>query len=189
MRNKFLNIKLITAMSEELEAVGIPVRSSIERLLIREHGIKNRTVNLVHNLYSTSSWPRKVVDVRPEFYKATTRNTIFVLVCDKPEPLKFAITMKVPAVKSDQTISLRLNGNLVAEFPATDRWATSTCSTPAGLVHSGLNQVEISWPMPVWSGEKQRARVIDCFEAGEMVEITPMFGFVHSLRVSAERST
>jgi hypothetical protein len=188
MRNKFLNTKLITAISEELEAVGIPVRSHIERLLIREHGIKNRTVNLVKNLYSTSSWPRKVVDIRPEFYKATTRNTNLVLVCDKPEPLKFAITMKVPAVKSDQTISLRLNGNLVAEFPATDRWATSTCSAPAGLVHSGLNQVEISWPMALWSGEKQRARVADCFEAGEMVEITPMFGLVHSLRVSREGS-
>ena len=186
MRDKFLNTKLITAISEELEAVGIPVRSYIERLLIREHGIKNRTVNLVNNLYSTNSMPRLVVDLRPEFYKATTRNTNFVLVCDRPEPLKFAITMKVPAVKSDQTISLRLNGNLVAEFPASDRWATSTCSAPAGLVHSGLNQVEVSWPMPLWSGEKQRARVADCLEAGEMVEITPMFGLVHSLRVSRD---
>jgi len=100
--------------------------------------------------------------------------------------LKFAITIKVPAVKSDQTISLRLNGNLVAEFPATDRWATSTCSAPAGLVHAGLNQVEISWPMPVWSGEKQRAHVADCLEAGELVEVTPMFGLVHSFRVSQE---
>ena len=184
MRDKFLNTRLITAMSEELEEAGIPVRSQIERLLIREHSIKNRTVNLVHNLYSTGSLPRLLVDLRPEFYKATTRNTSFVLVCEKPEPLKFAITMKVLAVKSDQTISLRLNGNLVAEFPATERWVTSTCSAPARLVHSGLNQVEISWPMPVWSGEKQRARVADCLEAGEMVEITPMFGLVHSLRVS-----
>ena len=166
-----------------------PLDLSIERLLIKEHGIKNRAVNLVHNLYSTGSLPRLLVDLRPEFYKATTRNTNFPLVCDKPEPLKFAITMKVPAVRSDQTISLRLNGNLVAEFPATDRWATSSCSAPAGLVHPGLNQVEISWPMPVWSGEKQRARVADCLEAGEMVEITPMFGLVHSFRVSAERST
>jgi len=184
MREKFLNTKLITAISEELEAVGIPVRSHIERLLISEHGIKNRTVNLVNNLYSTSSRPRLVVDLRPEFYKATAKNTNFVLVCEKPEPLKFAITTKVPAVKSDQTISLRLNGNLVAEIPATDRWATSTCSAPAGLVHSGLNQVELSWPMPLWSGEKQRARVADRLEAGELVEITPIFGLVHSLRVS-----
>src|SRR6185503_12244373 len=113
MREKFLNTKLITAISEELEAVGIPVRSHIERLLIREHGIKNRTVNLVNNLYSTSSMPRLLVDSRPEFYKATAKNTNFVLVCEKPEPLKFAITIKVPAVKSEQAVSLRLNGKLV----------------------------------------------------------------------------
>jgi hypothetical protein len=89
-------------------------------------------------------------------------------------------------VKSEQMISLLLNGYLVAEFPATDRWTTSTCSIPPGLVQPGPNQVEINWPMPVWSGEKQRARVADCLEAGEMVEITPMFGLVHSFHVSRE---
>lgn len=188
IRQKFLNTKLITAVTEELEDAGIPNRSRVKDLIIKEHGVRNRPVNLVDGLYSTDSFARPLVDLRPEFYKATARNTTFTLVCDKPEPLQFAITLKVPAVKSDQTISLRLNGNLLAEFPATDRWTTSTCSAPAGLVHPGPNQVEIGWPMPVWSGEKQRARVADCLEAGEVVEITPMFGLVHSFRVSTERS-
>ena len=186
MREKFLNPRLITVISEELEAVGVPVRSYIERLLIREHGLKNRTVNLVHNLYSISSMPRLMVDLRPEFYKAMTRNTNFVLVCEQPQRLKFALTMKVPTVKAEQTVSLRLNGKLVAELPATDRWATSTCFAPAELVHSGLNQVELSWPMPLWSGEQQRECVADGLEAGEMVEVTPVFGLVHSFRVSQE---
>jgi hypothetical protein len=184
---KFLNTKLITAVSEELEEVGIPTRSQIERLIIKEHGIKTRTVNLVHNLYSMDTFARRLVDLRPEFYKATARNTTLTLVCDKPEPLQFAITMKVPAAKPDQTISLRLNGNPVAEIPAIDRWTTSTFSAPAGLVHHGLNRVEIDWPMPVWSGE-QREHVADCLEAGEAVEITPMFGLIHSFRVSTERN-
>ena len=187
IRKKFLNPKLITAVCEELEHAGIHTRSDIESLIVKEHGINNRTVNLVHNLYSTGSLPRLLVDSRPEFYKATAKNTTFPLVCDQPEPLKFAITMKVPAVKSDETISLRLNGNLVAELPATDRWTSSTFSAPAGLVHSGVNQVEIDWPMPVWPGQ-QREHVADCLEAGEVVEITPMFGLIHSFRVSTERS-
>jgi hypothetical protein len=129
------------------------------------------------------------VDRRPEFYKATARNTSFPLVCDKPEPLNFSLTMKVPNVSTSQTVSLRLNGNLVAEVAATGRWTTSTCSVPAGLVHPGVNQVEIGWPMPVWSGEKERERVADCLEAGEVVEITPMFGLIHSFRVSTDQST
>lgn len=186
IREKFLNIKLIDLVSEELEAAGIPTRSQIEELLIKEHGINDGTVNLVDNFYSTGSLPRLLVDQRAEFYKATAKHTTFVLVCDEFKPLKFAITMKVPAVESEQKISLLLNGYLVAEFPATDRWTTSTCSIPPGLVQPGPNQVEIRWPMPVWSGEKQRARVADCLEAGEMVEITPLFGLVHSFRVSGE---
>jgi hypothetical protein len=128
------------------------------------------------------------VDRRPKFYKATARNTTFTLVCDKSEPLNFSITMKVPHVSESQTISLRLNGSLVAELAATGRWTTTTCSAPAGLVHPGINQVEIDWPMPQWSGETQRERVANCLEAGELIEITPMFGLIQSFRVFTERS-
>src|SRR5215213_6916813 len=46
-------------------------------------------------------------------------------------------------------------------------------------------QVEIGWPMPVWSDKKQREHVAECLEAGEVVEITPMFGLIHSFRVLA----
>jgi hypothetical protein len=184
IRDKFLNTKLITAVSEELEEVGIPTRALVQELMIKEHGVnENRAVNLVHNLYSTDSYTRFLVDLRPGFYKATARNTIFPLVCDKSEPLKFTITMKVPAVKSDQTISLRLNGNLVAELPATDRWTTTTFSAPAELVHPYVNHAEIGWPMPLWSNE-EREHVAECLETGEVVEVTPMFGLIHSFRVS-----
>jgi hypothetical protein len=185
---KFLNPGLVTAMSDALEEVGIPTRSHIEGLIIKEHGVKNRAVNLVNKLYSTGSYSRFLVDRRPEFYKATARNTTFPLVCDKPEPLNFSVTMKVPHVSANQTISLRLNDSLVAEIAATGRWTTTTCFAPAGLVHPGVNQVEIDWPMPVWSDEKQRERIAECLEAGELVEITPMFGLIHSFRVFTERS-
>ena len=180
---KFLNPQLVAVMSDVLGEFGIPTRSHMEDLIIQEHGVKNRAVNLVNTLYSTGSHSRFVVDLRPEFYKATARSTTFPLVCDKPEPLNFAVTMKVPNVGANQTISLRLNGSVVAEVAATDRWTTTTCSAPAEVVHPGVNQVEIGWPMPVWSHEKQKERVADCLEAGELVEITPMFGLIHSFRV------
>lgn len=96
--------------------------------------------------------------------------------------------MKVPNLSANQMISLRLNGTPVAEIPATNRWTTSTFSAPAQLVHPGLNHVEIGWPLPEWSVEEQKERVAECLEAGEVVEITPMFGLVHSFRVSPERT-
>jgi hypothetical protein len=187
IREKFLNTQLVDEIGKALEAVGIPTRSHTERLIIKEHGIKNGTVNLANTLYSTRSYLRLFVDFRPEFYKATARNTTFLLVCDKPEPLNFSLTMKVPNVNgANQMISLSLNGSLVAEISATDRWITSSCSAPAGLLHPGINEVEIGWPMPRWSHEKQREHVADCLEAGELVEITPMFGLIHSFRVSTK---
>jgi hypothetical protein len=184
----FLNPRLVTAMADALEEIGIPVRSDIERLIIKEHSVGNRVVNLVDSLYSIGSHSRFLVDRRQDFYKATTRTTTLPLVCEKPEPLNFSVTMKVPDASANQTISLRLNGSLVAEIPATERWTTTSFSAPAGLAHPGVNQVEIDWPMPAWSGEKQRAHVADCLEAGELVEITPLFGLIHSLRVFTEQS-
>ena len=71
IREKFLNANLVNAIGEALEEVGIPARSQIERLLIKEHSVKNRTVNLANTLYSTRSYLRLMVDFRPEFYKAT----------------------------------------------------------------------------------------------------------------------
>lgn len=188
LSRKFLNTNFVTAIVEVLEEFGIPTRSSVTELLVKEHGVKNRSVNLVNPLYSTGSYFRSLVDRRPEFYKATARNTTFPLVCDKPEPLNFSITMKVPNVSANQTISLSVNGSLVAEVAATEHWTTATCSVPAGLVQAGINQVEIGWPMPVWSDEKQKELVADCLEAGEVIEITPMFGLIHSLRASTEHS-
>lgn len=181
---KFLNTNLITAVSDVLEEFGIPTRGLTERLIIKEHGVKNGGVNLVNTLYSTGSFARPLVDSQPQFYKATSRKTTFPILCEKPESLNFSLTMKVPNVSADQTISVRLNGSVVVELPATGRWTTSAFSTPARLVHPGLNQVEIGWPMPVWSDKNQRERVAECLEAGEVVEITPMFGLIHSFTCS-----
>src|SRR5205823_4233652 len=116
-------------------------------------------VNLVHSLYSTGSHSRPLMDQRPEFYKATARNTTFPLVCDKPQPLNFLLTVRVPDAGPDQTIYLRVNGAPLVEIPASDRWTTKTFSAPANLLRLGLNQVEICWPMTVWSREKQREHI------------------------------
>ena len=184
VNQKFLNPTLITAVAEGLEEFGIPTRAGLESLLVKEHAVQNGTVNLVDAFYSAGSFSRPVVDTRPEFYKATARNTTFSFVSDKPETLGFALTLKTPDVASVQTISVRLNQTALIDIPATNRWTTTTFTAPANLVHSGLNEVEISWPLPVWSHEKQKEHVADCLEAGEVVEITPIFGLIHSFRVS-----
>ena len=188
VNRKFLNPTLITAMVDGLEEFGIPTRATLESLIIKEHAAKNRVVNLVHSLYSTGSYAHPLVDQRPEFYQATARNTTFPLVCDKPEPLNFALTVKVPDAAPDQTISLRVNGTPLIEIPAIDRWTSKTFSVPANLLRLGLNEVEICWPMTVWSREEQREHIAECLEAGESVEITPIFGLIHSFRVSLEQN-
>jgi hypothetical protein len=155
--------------------------------MIKKHDVQNGGVNLVNTFYSTGSFSRSLMDNRPEFFKATTRNTTLPLVCGKPQQLNFALTIKAPDVRPDQVISIRLNGLLLIEIPATARWSTSRFSAPAPLIRAGLNQIEIHWPMSAWSGETHREHVAECLEAGETVEITPMFGLIHSFRVFSDR--
>jgi hypothetical protein len=183
VQQKFLNLTLITAVVDALEEFGIPTRATLESLIIKEHAVKNRAVNLVHSLYSTGYFGRPLVDQRPEFYRATAINTTFPLVCDKPEPLNFALTVKVPDAAPEQTISLCVNGATLVEIPAIDRWTTKTVSVPANLLRLGLNEVEICWPMTVWSHEERREHIADHLVAGEPMEITPIFGLIHAFRV------
>jgi hypothetical protein len=185
---EFLNTKLITALADGLEEFGIPTRAPLDSLMTKEHAVDHRVVNLVHKLYSTGSFSRPVVDHRPEFYKATARSTTFPLVCDKPQSLDFALTVKTPEAGADQKISLRVNRTPLVEIPATERWTTTTFTAPANMLHSGLNEVEICWPMATWSHDKRTEHVADSFEAGESVEITPIFGLIHTFRVSPERN-
>ena len=185
--HKFLNTNLISAVVEELEDAGIAARASVEKLMIEQHAVRNGGVNLAHTFYSTGSFARSLMDQRPEFYKASTRNTTLPLISGKPQPLNFALTLKVPDARPKQMIAVRLNGDLLIEIPATEHWNTTTFSAPARLVRAGLNQVEIHWPMPAWSGEKHKERVSERLEVGELVEITPMFGLIHSFRVSPDR--
>jgi len=185
---KFLNTTLVTAMVDALEEFGIPTRATLESTLAKEHAVNNRVVNLAQTFYSTGSYARPVIDERPEFYQATARNTTLPFVCDKPEPLKFVVTLKSPGTTAEQTISLRVNGFPLVEIPASDRWTTKTFSVAENLLRSGMNQVEISWPMPAWSQEKKTEHIAECLEAGEPAEITPIFGLIHSFRVSAEHN-
>jgi hypothetical protein len=182
---KFLNTNLITALVDELEQAGVPTRAAIEDLITKEHAVQNGDVNLVNTFYSTGSFSRSLVDYRPEFYKATARQTTLPLVCDKPQALNFTLTIKVPEVRRDQTVALRLNGDLLIEIPAKECWTTSRFSAPARLVRTGVNQIEIGWPMTAWSGEKHRRLVAERFEVANRVEVTPMFGLIHSFDVSA----
>jgi hypothetical protein len=186
VNKKFLNTTLITAMVDELEEFGVPTRATLESLIIKEQGVKNRVVNLVHSFYSTGSYARSLLDERPEFYQATARNTTFPFVCDNPQPLNFALTVKAPDAGPDQTISLLVNGTPLVQIPASDHWTTKTFSAPANLLCLGVNQVEICWPMTVWCGGKQREHIAERLEAGEPAEITPIFGLIHSFRVSLE---
>jgi hypothetical protein len=96
--------------------------------------------------------------------------------------------VKTPEAGADQKISLRVNRTHLAEIPATERWTTATFTAPANMLHSGLNEVEICWPMATWSHDKRREHVADSFEAGESAEITPIFGLIHTFRVSPERN-
>ena len=184
---KFLNTTLMTAVADGLEEFGIPTRAPLDSLIVKEHAVKDRVVNLTDTLYATGCFSRPLVDRRPEFYKATARNTTFPLVCDKLQPLNFTLTMKAPEAGPEQTVSLRLNGTPFAEVPATNGWTTATLTAPANLFRSGLNQVEICWPMAIWSREKHREHIADCIEAGEPAEITPIFGLIHRFQVAIPR--
>lgn len=182
---KFLNTALMTELADALEGAGVQGRSFVEALLRKEHAVGPRGVSLLDRAYSTVSFVSTITDTRPGFYKAPTTSSHFRLVCgDTSHAVTFLLSLRVRGAAAGQVVSVWVNGVRVYELAATESWTTATFSAPATLLHPGLNHIEIRWPIPRWSCEEWKNRVAERFEAGEASDVVPIFGEIHSFRVS-----
>jgi hypothetical protein len=181
---KFLNTILIEELLDTLESQGVPARDRLNHLLIKEHAVSARGVSLLETAYAMRHFARSLVDSRPAAYRATSRRSIFNLVCDGSGPIHFTLTLKAPGAVADRLTHVWLNGVRLFAHDATDKWTTATFTAQAELLRPGINRLELHWPMQEWSGAEWRSRAAERLEAGKMTEVIPIYGEIHSFRAS-----
>lgn len=77
---------------------------------------------------------------------------------------------------------MRINGTCVAYPPLTPTWSTLHFSAPADLVQSGVNWLEIDWPLDLPDSKQEIEHIAVEHEHGRIVPLLPVFAEISSLR-------
>jgi hypothetical protein len=78
---------------------------------------------------------------------------------------------------------VRINGTCVVRFPLTREWSTFRFSAPSTLVQSGVNWLEIDWPIDFEGGEEEIEHIAREHEHGRFVPLLPTFAEISFLSV------
>lgn len=76
---------------------------------------------------------------------------------------------------------MRINGTCVAHLPLSAIWSTVHFSAPAELVQSGVNWLEIDWPLDLSAGEEEIEHIALAHEQGRVFPLLPVFAEIASL--------
>ncbi len=115
----------------------------------------------------------------------------------QPLPTQSALwlraTLRLPTIaglaeRPPATLRLELNGHPVGEAILSPCWSRQEFELPVAHLHQGLNRLRLAWPPLPGEGEAALAAAGERLEAGLEADLHPLFGEIHSLRVSVEAS-
>jgi hypothetical protein len=80
------------------------------------------------------------------FMAAYGLDSIFPFACDRPQPLSIRLTCRVPGAREIGDVVIELNGQVIGNVAAQDKWVDGRCIAESSLVTPGLNQLLLRWP-------------------------------------------
>ena len=198
LNKKRLDRSLLKVIVAALEEVGIEVRERIERICREEHSVTRGNTNLLDYYYCAAAdqsqeliWQiRTDMRYRPEaeYYRAYWPESRFIFVGEAGCAVRLALTCRLPRLTSrEAAIEIWINGKPQAEMVAGSRWSTWDVELPGEVVHNGLNEIEISWPIPHFETsaalETTRLKLIE----RKFPDFFPVFGEIHSFSAADGR--
>jgi hypothetical protein len=194
--DKRLDRTLLTAIVEALEEAGIPARERLEWLYLDEHSTRIDKINLLHPFYIQSAdqphelealtWPLARVDYDPRYYRGYWTESRFVFIGERGHAVHLELSCRLSKY-SDETgkITVDCNGKPQVEMNITRQWSAWAITIPGDVVHDGVNEIEIHWPLPsVFRTEEALAEVMSKLCQMKYPEYYPIFGEIHVFTAS-----
>jgi hypothetical protein len=177
---KLADFDLVDAVADALEAVGVPAREEVAKILRSEHGRAPRVDLLDPRYRATTFRGRDGYSLGPQraYHRALDLVSRFFLIRDDSEPLLLRVTARLPAGEGD--VHARVNGSTVATFAAGREWRNAEISVPADAVRPGLNRVDLRWPLLAPPSAKLLEKDARRLERGLYPEVLPAYGEVHA---------
>jgi hypothetical protein len=188
VEDKTLNLLLIEEGLRALRQLDPDAPASLERLLVAEHGLAARPVNLLEATYAPAPFIRQSYRGRLGIYQALDTTSTFVVISPASQPIRIALTARVAAASGSRALTLAINGTTIATCAVASDWRSESIVVAAEHVRAGANEIVIRWPAPSWDREAWIDATADSFERHTAPEISPVFGQIASCRVTADVS-
>lgn len=186
LRNpKLFGPVLLPAIAEALEANGLPSLAFLDELRKDERALSDRPRDLLDPYHRASLADLDWLDWNPGFRRVYSPISRFPWVSRVPGEVAFLLNCRRTGVTGPGECQVRINGTCVARLPLTSEWSTFHFSAPENLVRSGVNWLEIEWPIDLPSGEEEIEHVAREHEQGRLVPLLPVFAEISSLSAVA----
>jgi hypothetical protein len=178
---KLFDPVLLPAIADTLEDNGLPSRSFLEELRKEERALKDRPRDLL-DPYHRASWrDLDWLEWPSHFRRAYSPVSRYPWVSRTQREVAFALTCRRRGAHGPGECQVRINGTRVAHHPLSETWSTLHFSAPAELVQSGVNWLEIDWPLDLPASEEEIKHIALEHEHGRLVPLLPVFAEISSL--------
>jgi hypothetical protein len=195
---KKLDKVLLDAVADSLMEAGFDGRELLDRLRREGHSVALGNVNLLDYYYvSAANQPMEDAWLiwmmrkgymchEGEYYQAYWPESRFLFVGEANRAVQLCLTCRLPDPGAQPApVSIRLNGEPQLEIVIDHEWSTWEIDLPGDVVHAGLNEVTVRWPMPEFDSRAGLERVIHNLCERKFLEFYPVFGDIHSFTASS----
>jgi hypothetical protein len=118
------------------------------------------------------------------WYRVYTPISGFPVICATSSALDLEITQRQSRFfEPDGECRVKLNGAHVGAFPLPPQWRTCRIEIPASHVRSGVNTLELLWPLGHWQSAAAIEAAAAGLELGRLLDLSPAFADLWSLWV------
>jgi hypothetical protein len=182
LRNpKLFEPVLLPTIADALEKNGLPSLAFLDELRKSERSLSEHPRELLDSYHRASLEDLDWLEWPTHFQRAYSPTSRYPWVSRAPGEVAFTLNLRRTGMSDPGECQVRINGICVIRLPLTPQWSTHRFSAPADLVQSGVNWLEIDWPLDLPNGEEEIEYIACEHEHGRFVPLLPTFAEISSL--------
>lgn len=145
---EMMEIDLVNAMVDALEVEGVNLARFVRELRKKEHGVHEKSINLLKPFYHASSFDESL-GIRPAFFQVRDTASRFFIVADEGVSINLFISFRVPSSESYVgKVEFWLNDFKVSSLDPQSKWINHEITISGEHCKDGINELIIFWPTP-----------------------------------------
>jgi hypothetical protein len=178
---KLFQAVLLPAIANALEDNGLPSLAFLEELRKEERSLSGRPRDLLDPYHRPSLWDLGWPEWPTPIGRAYSPTSRYPWVSRAPREVVFELNCRRMRATGPGECEVRINGNCVIRLPLTTEWSTFRFSAPGNLVQSGVNWLEINWPLDLSCGGEEIEHIAREHEHRRIHPLRPIFAEISLL--------